>query len=86
MENRVSQNKRYFMREFQLYDTDHFITFNIIGIDFERRLITVNISNQGRLSVQMFDLKGEDDALYFEYGIFDENKIPVDEFEEIEED
>ena len=86
MENRVSQNKRYFMREFQLYDTDHFVTFNIIGIDFERRQITVGITNQGRISVQTFDLKGDVNALYFEYGIFDENKIPVDEFEEIEED
>lgn len=84
--NKVPQHRRYFMSEFQLYDTDHFITFNIIGIDFERRQITVNISNQGRLSVQTFELKGEDNALYFEYGIFDENKIPVDDFEQIEED
>ncbi len=84
--NRVTQHRRYFMSEFQLYDTDHYITFNIIGIDFERRKITVNISNQGKMSVQTYELKGEKNALYFEYGIFDENKILVDEFETITEE
>lgn len=81
--NKVSEYRRYFMSEFELYDTDHFITFNIIGIDFERRQITVNISDQGKLSVQTFELKGEEDALYFEYGIFDENKISLNDFEEV---
>lgn len=38
------------------------------------------------MSVQTFELKGEEDALYFEYGIFDENKILVNEFERIKED
>ena len=84
--NKVPQHRSYYMSEFELYDTDHFITFNIIGIDFERRQITVNISNQGKMSIQTFELKGAEDALYFEYGIFDENKILVDEFEQIEED
>ncbi len=84
--NRVTQHRRYFMSELQLYDTDHFITFNIIGIDFERRQITVNISDQGKMSIQTYELKGEEDALYFEYGVFDEDKILVDEFKTITEE
>lgn len=36
MENKVSQIpefKRYYLSEFELYDGEEFITFNIVGID-----------------------------------------------------
>ena len=78
--------KKYYLQEFHYFDGDHYIIFNIVAIDFERKEITVAISNQGKITQQTFELKGSDDKLYFEYGIFDENKILVDEFEEIEEE
>ena len=77
--------KNYYLQEFHYFDGDHYIIFNIVAIDFERKEITVAISNQGKITQQTFELKCSDDKLYFEYGIFDENKILVDEFEEIEE-
>ena len=78
--------KKYYLQEFHYFDGDHNIIFNIVAIDFEKRAITVAISNQGKITQETFELKGEEDELYFEYGLFDENKIPVNEFENIEEE
>ncbi len=77
---------KYYLQEFHYFDGDHKIIFNIVAIDFNRKEITVAISNQGKITQQTFALKGEEDELYFEYGIFDENKILVDEFETITEE
>ena len=77
---------KYYLREFRYFDGDHDIIFNIVAIDFERKEITVAISNQGKITQQTFELKGSDNELYFEYGTFDEDKILVNEFENITEE
>ena len=83
MRNTVSQNRRYYLSEFSYYDGDHFITFNIVDID--TGMITVAITNEGKISVRSFDLKDDGDSLYFEYGPSYE-KIAVDDFEDFGED
>ena len=77
--------KQYYLAEFHYFDGDHSIIFNIVAIDFERRKITIAISNQGKITQQTFELKGEEDELYFEYGTFDEDRIPVNEFVNMED-
>ena len=37
--------KKYYLSEFQLYDGEVFITFNIVAIDTSKNEITVAISN-----------------------------------------
>ena len=80
MTKQVSQNRRYYLSEFTLYDGDHFITFNIVDIDTDGNMITVAVTDEGRISVRSFDLISDGDGLYFEYGVNYE-KIAVDDFE-----
>ena len=82
-EVKTSQNRGY-MSEFELFDGDHFVTFNIVGIDTDRQLITVAITNEGKISVCTFDLCQNGERLFFEYGVMRE-QIAVDNFEHIEE-
>ena len=87
MKNEVSQKyqlNRLYLREFQLFDGECDITFNIVDINTEKMIIHVAVTNRGRISVIEYDLlRDKNDNLYFEYGI-DRNKIDIDDFEKID--
>ena len=75
--------KKYYLKEFTFFDGENDITFNIIGIDFEKQLIEVAITNLGRISVVEYDLKQDKNGnFYFEYGCAYE-KIELNDFETI---
>ena len=78
----LSNFKKYYLNEFEYYDGECFITFNIVGIDTTRNEITVAVSNQGKISVCTFDLKTDGERFFFEYGPMFEN-IDLDYFEEV---
>lgn len=87
MKNKVFQIpefREYYLSEFELYDGECFITFNIVGIDENRNEITVAVTNRGGISHQTFDLKSDVDGLYFEYGLYCD-KIQLDDFEQVKE-
>ena len=74
------------MYEYDFFDGDHFITFDIVEIDDENNTVLVAISNQGRITQDTFDLL-EDEALdeicenrYFEFGLY-QDKIYINDFE-----
>lgn len=78
--------RKFYLSEFSYFDGEYDITFNIIDVNFDRQTITVAISRCGRISQDTFDLlRDKDGNLYFEYGLFYENKIALDDFENIEE-
>ena len=87
MKNEVSQKyqlNRLYLREFQLFDVECDITFNIVDINTEKMIIHIAVTNRGRISVIEYDLlRDKNDNLYFEYGI-DRNKIDIDDFEKID--
>ena len=73
--------KKYYLSEFQLYDGEVYVTFNIVAINTEKNEITVAISNRGRISVTTYDLLTDNNgSFYFEYGV-DYEKINVSDFE-----
>ncbi len=73
--------KKYYLSEFQLYDGEVYVTFNIVSVDTSKNEITVAISNRGRISVTTYDLLTDNNgSFYFEYGI-DYEKINIDDFE-----
>ena len=73
--------KKYYLSEFQLYDGEVYVTFNIVAIDTNKNEITVAISNRGRISVTTYDLLTDNNgSFYFEYGV-DYGKINVSDFE-----
>ena len=73
--------RKYYLSEFQLYDGEVFVTFNIVAINTDKNEITVAISNRGRISVTTYDLLTDNNgSFYFEYGV-DYEKINVSDFE-----
>ena len=75
--------KKLYLYEFQLFDGDANITFNIIDINLDKMTIKVAVTNRGKISVLEYDLKTDkNNNLYFEYGP-DVNKIEIDDFEKI---
>ena len=75
--------RKYYLSEFELYDGEAFITFNIVGIDLDRNEIQVTVSDRGRISVVTYDLlTNKDGRLYFEYGVMFERAY-LDDFEEV---
>ena len=78
---RKSEIRKYYLSEFQLYDGEAFVTFNIVAIDTSKNEITVAVSDRGRISVTTYDLLTDNNgSLYFEYGV-DYEKIRIDDFE-----
>ena len=81
MEN---ENKKFYLSEFTYFDGEFDITFNIIDVDFHYQRITVAITRAGKITQDTFDLARDNDGkLFFEYGKFFENKISLDDFEEV---
>ena len=79
----TSANK-YYLSEFSYDDGEYEITFNIIDIDFVNQTITVAITRAGKITQDTFPLlRDKNGKLYFEFGRFYENKISVDDFEEV---
>ena len=73
--------KKYYLSEFQLYDGEVYVTFNIVAINTDKKEITVAISNRGRISVTTYDLLTDNNgSFYFEYGV-DYEKININDFE-----
>lgn len=74
--------RKYYLSEFELYDGEAFITFNIVGIDLDRNEVQVAVTDRGRISVVTYDLLADKNGrLYFEYGVMFE-RVYLDEFEE----
>ena len=81
---KVTSAKNYYLNEFSYDDGEYEITFNIIDIDFVNQTITVAITRAGKITQDTFQLlRDKDGKLYFEFGMFYENKIKLDDFEEV---
>ena len=69
------------MPEYDYFNGENFITFDLIEIDDEKHEVVVAISNLGKISVRTFDLYFDGKRRYFEYGC-SYTKIYIDEFTE----
>ena len=73
------------MYEYDFFDGDHFITFDIVEINDDNGTVLVAISNQGRITQDTFDLSEVDtldeicENRYFEYGLY-QDKIYINDF------
>lgn len=84
--SKFQENERkFYLSEFSYFDGEYDVTFNIIDVDFDRKQITVAISRCGKITQDTFGLLRDNACnLYFEYGKFYENKISLDDFEEVD--
>lgn len=76
--------KRYYLSEFFHHDGEHLIAMNIVDVCSVRNQIAIAITDQGKHRVQWFDLKCENNRLYFEYGMMLE-QIDIDDFEQVDD-
>ena len=76
--------KNYFLKQFDYFDGEYDVKFNIVDIDIDKMTINLAITHTGKIILTEYDLKRDkNNNLYFEYGI-EFNKIKVDNFEQIE--
>ena len=84
MPKEESETKKYYLKEFEYFDGESFITFNIVSINFERKTIEVAVTDRGKISVIEYDLRQDGNGdFYFEFGPSYE-RIAVDDFEEVQ--
>lgn len=88
MENKVSNSckaEKGYLAEFDFFDGDDFVTFNIIGYSLDQFEILVAMTDRGKISLVTYDiLTDKTGRRYFEYGcMFD--RIYIDDFVTITE-
>lgn len=75
-------NDKIYMKEFQYWNGERFITFDLLGMS--DKAIVVAVTNEGKISVCEYDLLEDENGLYFEYGV-NYTRINVKDFEEVDE-
>lgn len=77
--------QNYYLKEFNYFDGENDITFNILDVNTEKMTITLAVTNQGKIYViDELLLKDKNQNLYFEYGLNFE-KIKLNDFETVED-
>ena len=74
--------RKYYLSEFEWFDGEDYITFNLVGIDLVKNKAQVTMTDRGRLSAITCDLLTDKDGeIYFEYGAMF-TRIYLADFEE----
>lgn len=73
-----------YLAEYQIFDGEAYITFNIVYLNSKKREIQVAVTNRGKISVITYDLYDIGNDFYFEYGC-DYTKVYIKDFKEIKE-
>jgi len=71
-----------YLSELLHFDGESFIKFNIVEVNLDKGQVTVAITNQGKISVNTFDLLGPKNDLFFEYGVM-LDEIYIEDFTQI---
>ena len=72
-----------YLPEYEHFDGECLITFNILEVNYDKNVVTVAVTNRGKISVIDYDLyKNRDGEYYFEYGAMYE-RIMLKDFEEV---
>lgn len=74
---------KFYLHEFQYFDGEDTVTFNIVDLNENRDTITVAVTRQGKISLIDYDLRSDNAGLFFEYGV-NYTRINIDDFEEAE--
>ena len=74
-----SNYRSYFLDEFEIFDGESFVKFNLIDINHEKNEITVAVTHEGRISVSTYPLITRNGKLAFEYGP-EETPVSISDF------
>ena len=70
---------KFYLKEFQFFDGEDTVVFNILSVDGDK--ITIAVTKCGKISVSDYDLYTDKNGLYFEYGVAGKEHIHIDDFE-----
>lgn len=73
---------KFYMHEFQFFDGECLITFNIVELNEDKKEIYVVITKQGKITAVTYPLLKDENGWYFEYGPSGD-KIQINDFEEV---
>ena len=73
---------KFYLHEFQIFDGEATITFNIVDLNELNNEISVAITNRGKITVLTYNLYKDDNGYYFEYGC-EYQKIKLSDFKEV---
>lgn len=71
---------KFYLKEFQFFDGEDTVIFNIVAVESEK--ITVAVTRSGKITVTDYDLHSDENGLYFEYGVAGQEHIHIDDFGE----
>ena len=54
--SKFSEFRKYYLSEFEWFDGEEYITFNLVGIDLEKGEAQVAVTDRGKISVITYDL------------------------------
>lgn len=77
-------SNKFYMKEFQYYDGESFVTFNIVDLNELKGEIQLAVTKQGKISVITYPLLSDKNGYYFEYGC-DYKKLSINDFEEVDD-
>lgn len=81
MKTEENEMKKYYLKEFSLFDGEYDVIFNILDVNTDKMTITVAITKAGKISVIEYDLKRDrEQDLYFQYGI-ENTQVNIKDFE-----
>src|SRR5699024_4250843 len=66
---------KFYLKEFQFFDGEHTVVFNIVALDDDK--ITVAVTRSGKISVCDYELHTDKNGLYFEYGVAGREHIRI---------
>ena len=82
----IIDTEKYYLSEFDYFNGECYITFNILDISFKRMTIKVAITDCGKIYITDYILlQDKNGDLYFEYGCTFE-KIYIKNFEIIDKE
>lgn len=73
---------RFYLKEFQFFDGDTTVVFNIVALYDGNDTITVAVTRNGKITVTDYDLHADKNGQYFEYGRAGRDRIHINDFEE----
>lgn len=57
----------HYLKEFEFYDGEAFVTFNILNFNEDKNTVEVAITDRGRITVSEFDIYNDFNGNYIEY-------------------
>ncbi len=61
--------EQFYFADFEYFDGEALIEFDFIDYDKDKKVITLAVTNRGKISFLDFDVKEDKKGAYFEYGV-----------------